>query len=236
LSKETDAQRNIRQAREELMQAVSRKNKALVARAAAKLYQLTHPPPPPPLPKVKHESKTVGRLNDEDDLPLSELMKSHSAPVKVKQEEQDADSAAVVSGKKRKRVSKQQQPHSPNTDNDAKGAAGHDASGTRKVRHSGAHCHDAFVVARSLRMSLLCSFMLSPIASANDASMPRHCKSDGRWRWLKVNWVTKATKMTMPLLLSRPAHLVVHHVAQLLRRCRSYTRNPQQADAAAVAT
>jgi hypothetical protein len=41
LNKETDAQRNIRQAREELMQAASRKNKALVARAAAKLYQLT---------------------------------------------------------------------------------------------------------------------------------------------------------------------------------------------------
>jgi hypothetical protein len=143
LRAETEVQRTIRDCRQELMRAVSQKDKCRAALAAARLYQLTHPPPPPPPPsvKVKREAKEAGELG-EDDLPLSELMKSHPTPVKIELERREehgtSATATAVPSKKRKRGNKQRpQPRSSSSDNDDKGAeADHAASRARKVRHS----------------------------------------------------------------------------------------------------
>jgi hypothetical protein len=87
--------------------------------------------------KVKLEMTAI-RGFDEDDLPLSELMKLHPLPIKVKKENAPAEAADIAASeprkKKRKRSSKQ---HQGSSSDDAGGtAAGHNASFAHKVRHS----------------------------------------------------------------------------------------------------
>jgi hypothetical protein len=139
LNKEASLQQDIRECRKELVEAVAHRQRMNAARAAVQLYQLTHPSPPALKRKGKGTAKDTSETKDEDDLPLSELMKLH--PPLVKLEEQDADSTAVVSGKKRKRVSKQQPPLRPQKDSsEEEAAANHSASSTRKVRHNDPTC------------------------------------------------------------------------------------------------
>jgi hypothetical protein len=133
-------QSDICECRKQLMTAVSKRDKASAAREAARLYQLTHPPPPPP-PKVKDESeaKAVGDLKNENDLPLSELMRLHPPQVKVKLEQNDADLAvAATPSKKRKHGGKKQrqQLQQNGSGSSEDGDAGHVASAARQVRHS----------------------------------------------------------------------------------------------------
>jgi hypothetical protein len=141
-TKVTAQQRQVRECRKQLIDAVARRNAIHAARTAALLYQLTHPPLAPSV-KVKLEMTAISGL-DEDDLPLSELMKLHPLPMKIKKEDAPAEAADIAASepfkRKRKRNSKQLQGSS--SDDDGGTAVKHNASSARTVRHSQATIHD----------------------------------------------------------------------------------------------